>query len=139
MKLKHNTFVVPLFLSLTAVFLAQAPKGQVTTSKAGSEISANSSIDCNGTAKACNKPVKFLTKTASCVCFTCGYGTSDAKQLCTKTSGEAKSFAKLARQSGFGEDEMDKAVAAIAAQGKQTSKPNDTRQVYTPPQKGPGL
>jgi hypothetical protein len=138
MKIQHNAFLVPLFLSLTAVFLGQAPNGQVTKSTT-SEMPASSSIDCNGTAKACNKPVKFLTKTASCVCFTCGYGTSDAKQLCTKTSGEAKSFAKLARQSGFGEDEMDKAVAAIGAQRKQTSKPDDARQVYTPPQKGPGL
>ena len=128
---RHCMFFVLSFL------LAVVLHGQTRTEqsdKAAVEPMPNPRIDCTGKATACNKPVKFLTKTASCICFTCGYKTPDAKQLCTKRSNEAKSFAKLARQSGFSDDAMEDAVRAIVAQekGQARSEPVETR-----PAKGP--
>ena len=138
MKLRHISPVFVLPFLTTGFLLSQAPRDQGKAS-VDTAVMTKSAIDCTGTVKACNKPVKFLTKTPSCICFTCGYGTSDAKQLCTKTSNEADAFAKLARQSGFADDEMDKAVARITTQEKHKDQPHEARHVEDETKKGPGL
>ena len=83
-------------------------------------------IDCTGTAKACIKPVRFLSKTPSCVCFTCGYGTPDSRQICTKNRSEAKRLASSARHSGYKDQYMDNAVGALGTtRWSEAAKSND--------------
>ena len=85
-------------------------------------------IDCTGTAKACTKPAKFLTKTFGCICFTCGYGTPESRQICTKSPSEAKAFANLVEKSGYADESMDAAVGTESSQkfASAQSTPADT-------------
>ena len=73
-------------------------------------------IDCTGTARACSKPAKFLTKTLGCICFTCGYGTPQSRQICTKNPSEAKALADLVQSSGFPDENMDAVVGQVSAE-----------------------
>jgi hypothetical protein len=70
-------------------------------------------LDCTGKADACAKPVKFLSRTSACVCFTCAYGTRKSRPMCTKSRSEAKSMAALAQKSGNDDQEMHSAVASL--------------------------
>jgi hypothetical protein len=79
-------------------------------------------IDCSGQAKACTKPVKFLSRTPSCVCFTCAYGTPDSRPMCTKNRSDAKSMASLAHKSGNGDQQMDHAVATLGTKDWEYSE-----------------
>ena len=94
----------------------------------------SATIDCTGTAQACTKPAKFLSKTSGCVCFTCGYGTPASRQVCTKRTPEAKALAKMVQDSGFSDSNMDTAVAALegdAAQKPKEAKPHFASEVLT--------
>jgi hypothetical protein len=99
------TFIVGMTVCLAA--------GQEKTTATMMDKQSTDEIDCSGKAKACAKPVKFLSRTPRCVCFTCAYGTPESRPMCTKNRSEAKSMAALAQKSGNDDQEMYSAVASL--------------------------
>jgi hypothetical protein len=111
------SMTVATFYAARAQDTNAAPKPRVqATQTSGSESIGSPSVedlDCSGKADVCAKPVKFLSRTSACVCFTCAYGTPKSRPMCTKSRSEAKSMAALAQKSGNDDQEMHSAVASL--------------------------
>ena len=99
--------------------------------RATADAKTMDAIDCSGTADECVKPAKFLSKTPECVCFTCGYGTKGSKAVCTRSVKEARSLAKITERSGFADETMTAAVAALADKDRTYDAQDQLKQKHS--------
>ncbi len=51
--------------------------------------------ECNGAAKDCKWPVKFIGEKNGCSCFACEYGKPTQRVICTKSDEDKRTLRKL--------------------------------------------